>query len=234
MEMVNMNNDDELIEQLRSALAAPTVAPDQRTMDGLTRELAALKTVRGGRSTRTGTITSLRRVAGRGVSTLSLVIGAGLLAGGVAAAAVATDTLPGPTRNIAWDLGLPVTSPALYQARQVASHLQVSLHSRDRQSSTSLGRTLVRDLKGLDPSDLAQIQGSADQLLQKAGVSAVTGVTISPPTTLDIDGVLPTIPGAGSSGSNESGESTTTTTTTLLPNVTVPGLNGPLGLGATS
>ncbi|HVB71447.1 MAG TPA: hypothetical protein VND83_08110 [Acidimicrobiales bacterium] len=159
------------------------------------------------------------------------MIAATLLVGGVAAAAVATDTLPGPARAIAWDLGLPVTSPKLYQARQVVSHLQLSLRSHDRRSTTSLGRTLARDLKKLDAGDLSQIQSTADQLLEKAGVNAVTSVTITPPSILGGGGgVLPLIPGAGTSTSGQSSE--TTTTTTLLPGVPVPTLNGALDLGS--
>ena len=229
-----MMTDDELMTRLRDALAAPSTAPDERAMMGLTRELAALASVGGERGTRVGTLSSLRRMAGRHVSTLSVFIAASLLAGGVAAAAVATDTLPGPTRNIAWDLGLPVTSPALYQARQVESHLKVSLRTRDRQSATSLGRTLARDLKKLSAGDLSQIQGTADQLLRKAGVTAITGVTNVTTPTLIGGGGLPLIPGGGSSGGNQSSDTTTTTTTTLLPIVTIPGLTGSLGTGGTS
>ncbi len=229
-----MITDDELMTRLRNALAAPSAAPDERTMMGLTRELATLTSARGERGTRVGTLSSLRRMAGRHVSTFSVFIAASLLAGSVAAAAVATDTLPGPTRNIAWDLGFPVTSPALYQARQMESHLKVSLRSRDRQSATSLGRTFARDLKRLSAGDLSQIQGTANQLLQKAGVIAITGVTIVPTPTLIGGGGLPLVPGGGTNGGYQSNDSTTTTTTTLLPVVTIPGLTGSLGTGGTS
>lgn len=44
---------------------------------------------------------------------VAAAVAVGILAtSGVAAAGVATDRLPGPTRNVAYALGLPVTSPA--------------------------------------------------------------------------------------------------------------------------
>ena len=55
-----------------------------------------------------------------------------LATGGVAAAAVATDHLPGPTRAVAYDLGLPVTSPALVTAaRGTLAELQSALAAGD-------------------------------------------------------------------------------------------------------
>ncbi|MDE3064371.1 MAG: hypothetical protein KGJ36_01720 [Acidobacteriota bacterium] len=216
--------DDELLDALRTALAVPPVAPDERAMAGLDAALAATSTGRGPRGADLGTIASLRKMAGRRVSTLSVILVMSLVTGGAAAAAVATDTLPGPTRAIAWDLGLPVTSPGLYQARQAASGLQRALHSGDHRHATALGRTLERDLQGLDPADLSQVQGTADQLLQQTGVTPPT----APSSGTGTDQSGDSTPSSGT-GTDQSGDSTTTTTLPL--GVTTPGDTGSLNLG---
>ena len=63
---------------------------------------------------------------------VAALLAVGVLAtSGVAAAGVATDHLPGPTRNVAFALGLPVTSPALESARATTVQLQVALADQD-------------------------------------------------------------------------------------------------------
>jgi len=86
---------------------------------------------------------------------------------GVAAAAVGTDTLPGPTRNIAYNVGLPVTSPALYQTRGTLAQIQGEPVGPD---GRRIGKQLQRELGGLTPGDLAAIRAQAKGALQRQGL----------------------------------------------------------------
>jgi len=91
-----------------------------------------------------------------------------LTTGGVAAAAVATDHLPGPTRAVAYDLGLPVTSPALAAAQGTLAALQAAVASGDV-TRTRISAALLRtELAALSSSDRATIQASATAALTRA------------------------------------------------------------------
>jgi hypothetical protein len=172
--------DVELLAHLEGALSAPPVRPDDVTMARLYATLEELAiedepvniaTAAARRSSRQ--LTLPRRTVAR-----SSVIAASALAfalsAGVAAAAVATNTLPGPTRAIAYDLGLPVTSPSLFRAEQSAAALRQSIVSKNLPQEGLLGQQLIGDLQTLNFSDLTQIRATADTLLVEVGLSLPT------------------------------------------------------------
>ncbi len=91
-----------------------------------------------------------------------------LISGGTAAAAVATNTLPGPTRAVAFDLGLPVSSPALARTRGLMATLEAALASKDRANVQAGAVALRRSLAGLAPGDRAQVEVVAREVLDRA------------------------------------------------------------------
>ncbi len=152
--------DVELLSRLHVALAPAPARPDEASLARLHATLAELDAeiepvniatarrrhgrVRSGVSRRMST-----RVAAASVLAFTLTAG-------VAAAAVATDTLPGPTRAFAYDLGLPVTSPGLHSAQQSAAALHQSILSHNVAQQSVLGQQLITELKTLNASDLSQ------------------------------------------------------------------------------
>jgi hypothetical protein len=147
------------------------------------------------------------------------------LSAGVAAAAVATNTLPGPTRAFAYDLGLPVTSPSLFQAEHSAQQLQSAIVAKNRPEERSLAKQLISELKDLNSGDLAQIGASAKTLLVEVGLepSTLPSPAKTPITTTD---TLPTItvPNMKVPGVTTPRVSTPSVTT---PNVSLPGARVP-------
>ena len=108
---------------------------------------------------------------------------------GLFGGAVAANTLPGPLRSVAYDAGLPVSSPALVAAEEAESALQGALQgahqgalpSKDRSAIVSDVAVLRRRLSVLDASDRATADPRAQRLLSEAGVllahSTSTGST---------------------------------------------------------
>jgi hypothetical protein len=177
-------SDSEIMAMLGDALSPNASAPDNETLARLHATLADLAegsvgvgTVQAGHRS---TIGGLRRRVANHASKLFVV------AATVATAAVATDTLPGPTRNIAYDLGLPVTSPALFHAKQNLAQLKKSIVEKNHDQVIRLGQQLARDLTGLNQRDLSEIRDTAEGLLNDAGlpVPSLPEVTrSSTPTT---------------------------------------------------
>ena len=219
-------NDDEFMTMLKDAFPSEIFQPDDRARrqlrdalanDNLERiEVAPARSMRRGRL---GPRASAFTLSAIGVLTF----------GGVAAAAVATNTLPGPLRAFAYDIGLPVTSPALYQARQQLHHL-VSANAHDPAVvARHVGRGLLHDLTLLDRNDLSAIRTPAQKALTQSGLltqaSTILGITLpttnatvapssSTSTTTTTVPLLPIIPGVGSiiGGSTGIGGAVTTTT----------------------
>ena len=132
-----------------------------------------------------------------------------LATSGVAAAAVATDHLPGPTRAVAYDLGLPVTSPALAATRETLAELQAALATGDVVRTRSSADLLRAELAALSPSDRASIQASAAGTLARADAlvptaAGATGVATGSAAT-DSGGATPAAGGDGASGNSSSG-----------------------------
>jgi hypothetical protein len=139
---------------------------------------------------------------------------------------VATDTLPGPTRNIAYDLGLPVTSPGLFQARQNLDQLKRSIVQGNRHEQIRWGSQLQHDLKSLNDDDLAQIRVPALSVLNEAGLEdplQPPGTTsTTSPATKNGSGSDHNSPDHDSSDVNQSGSNP------LIPTLTVPSLTDPV------
>jgi hypothetical protein len=216
--------DLELFSQLRDALDTPPVRPDAASLARLHATLAELELecapvsittpVRHRTATPRSSAIRRRRVAGRSSILVAGAVAAALTAG-VAAAAVATNTLPGPTRAFAYDVGLPVTSPSLYHAQQTETQLRHALRNHDGSQSRRLGQQLIGEMETLNYSDLSQIRASADTLLVEVGLGLPTISTTSPlPVTTPV-----TVPTTSGSSSTVSGGS--------VPSVSVPGVSTP-------
>jgi hypothetical protein len=209
--------DVELLSLLGAALVPSATLPDEITLARLHATLADLEvdsepldiTTARGRHDRGRLAPVRRRFASRSSIVAASAIAFALTAG-VAAAAVATNTLPGPTRAIAYDLGLPVTSPALFRAQGTSTQLHQAILAKDRTQEVRLGRQLIGELKVLNPSDLAQIRRSAQSLLHEIGLKMPTlsSAVTSPITPTD------TIPSV-------------TVPSVSVPHVTVPSVSVP-------
>lgn len=229
--MSEPRDDDELLALLKDAYPTAAIKPDETARRQLLDALALDNVVAINAPL---TNTQRRRRIGSHVSALALsVIGAVSLAG-VAAAAVATNTLPGPTRAIAYDLGLPVTSPALYQARQQLSEVKNATTQHDPGVARQLAQGLIKDLRLLNHQDLSQIRTPVKKTLTHLGLlSQVTSIlgltstttttttTVAPTTSTTTVLVPPTLPSVGSiTGSTGLGgvvKNTTSGATSLLP-----------------
>jgi hypothetical protein len=237
--------DFDLLSRLQVALAPPPIRPDEKSIARLHATLAELELETA--PVRSISTVHHRTTPGRSAqvhrrrfTVHSSIFVAGAisfaLTAGVAAAAVATDTLPGPTRAFAYDLGLPVTSPALFRAQQVASQLQQSITARDHAQDKRLGRQLISAVKTLDPSDLSQIRSTAEKLLTEVGLGLPT-LANTPGTRNDAttDTVPSTsVPSAKVPGITVPSVTTpsvtipkATTPTVTVPSVTVPSVTTP-------
>ena len=171
-------DDDQLLDALRDSLTPSVSGPDPAELstfrsllasrfDGMATadDIAEVVPIEAARRTGHASSTGLRRVRH---PVTALVAAAVLATGGVAAAGVATDTLPGPARQIAFAIGLPVSSPALQATRGAMSDLQSALDRQESVAIRTAADALSTDLVALSPSDRAQVEPAADQLLAKA------------------------------------------------------------------
>jgi hypothetical protein len=214
--MNEFRSDDELLALLGDAFPTQPVEPDERARQHLLEALALDNLAPLAGSTSPGA--RRRRRFGPHASALTFSTIGVLVLGGVAAAAVTTNTLPGPTRAIAYDLHLPVTSPALYKARQQLHQLDSANAQHHTSVARQLGRGLLHDLTLLNHTDLSRIRVPAKKALTQTGLLPQTlkilGIT-SPSTTTTV-------------APSTSTSTSTTTTTTLLPVLpTIPGV-GPI------
>lgn len=225
-------SDTELMAMLSSAFSPTPVMPDAATLTRLHATLAELSNApsltvvnRAGRPKR---FTELRGRMARRTSVVAAVTL--LFTGGIATAAVATDTLPGPTRNLAYDIGLPVTSPGLYQAQSNLEQLKSSIDHRNHSGEVRWGRSLQHDLKNLNDGDLAQIRVPALSLLSEAGLEDPLTPSVTTSTTVptnndnsDSNGSsaspTSTVPSASENDSSRTGAAGSGQ---LVPTITVP------------
>ena len=208
--MNQYRNDDELITLLKETFPTNAERPDERARELLLDALSADNVVPFDHAA--GGERHLRRRLGSRASAVTLSAIGVLALGGVAAAAVATNTLPGPTRAIAYDLGLPVTSPALYQARTHLHQLTAANARHETSAARDLSRVLIHDLSLLNHRDLSQIRSAAHHALSVSGLlsqaTQILGITTpTPPAT-----------------TTTMAPSTSTTTTTVLVPLSVPGV----------
>jgi hypothetical protein len=171
-------HDDRLLAAaLAEALAPEPVPPNPDDLTRLHQALAIRTNGHGAFSEASAPVPTVRRFAlpswtvqvrrlRHPVAVLAVV---GVLAtGGVATAAVATNTLPGPSRDVAFDLGLPVSSPDLVATQACIGALRTALDSRDAAEVSTEANSLRRDLAALSPTELRQVVLEANQLLAQS------------------------------------------------------------------
>ena len=168
--------DDELLAQLRDALVtgdatAPSPAEMARFREAAGRWGSGARSGAGGHA---GAASRLRlawdawRALPPRLSPALVGAAAALGVLGLFGGAVAANTLPGPLRSVAYDAGLPVSSPALVAAQEAESTLQQALPSQDRSVIAPDAAALRQRLSALDPSDRATADPRAERLLSEA------------------------------------------------------------------
>ncbi len=124
---------------------------------------------------------------------------------GVFGGAVAANTLPGPLRSAAYDVGLPVSSPALVAAEGAETALQGALSSKDRSAIASDVSVLRARLSVLDASDRATAGPEAQRLLSEADVLLAHDTNAAPTS-----GSTPSTSTGGSTGGGTTATPSTT------------------------
>ncbi|HVC68369.1 MAG TPA: hypothetical protein VND44_12300 [Acidimicrobiales bacterium] len=193
-------DDDLLLDALRSSLAPSAVRPGPAELSAFrsvlasrfdamsaTDGLAGVVPMEGAGRTGRSRSTGLRRMRH---PVTALVAAAVLATSGVAAAGVATDTLPGPARRIAVALGLPVSSPALETTRGAMGDLRRALDREDTAAIRTGADAVRTDLAVLTSPDRTQVEPAADRLLARAdaalgrstgsGAHGTTGIPSGP------------------------------------------------------
>lgn len=192
-------DDEALMGVLRDALVPADLTPSAEEMDRFSR---ALETGRGrGRYVAIGT----RHVNWRAHTAPRILVAAGLalLAGlGALSGGVATDSLPGPLRSAAFDLGLPVSSPSLVAAEAASARLAGALAARDRAAVLASVPVLEQRLAVLGAADRAHVEPGATTLLSQATEFLATTAPLRTPAN------------PGDDGSESTGSSTSTPETT--------------------
>ena len=216
-------DDDALLATLGAALAPEPSSPTAGQMAALHAALDArsglisaavpdavivpLGTSAGATGSRTARIHRLRHP-------VAVLVGVAVLAtSGVAAAGVATDTMPGPARHVAYSIGLPVTSPALESARATLGALEAALQGHDRAAVVASAALLRTQLAALSDADRAQIDPAAGHLLASADAflegDAASGAPQNPIPPVAGAGTHADTGDAGTSGSSQPSEGTT-------------------------
>ena len=249
--MTSLFDDDTLLVALSAALEPEDVEPGPHALAALDQALAdragaaadhglAIVVPIMAPARRSSTWAGLHRLR----HPVAAAVAVGVLAtSGVAAAGVATDRLPGPTRTVAYDLGLPVTSPALEGTRGTMDQLRQALAGHNVAQVNASAVFLRTQLAGLSPSDRAQVEPAAAELLAQADtflrVAAAFGFPVGTPGQRSNGGTASTHGGStpgpteaggttpGTSGSSGSSSGGTTTgsgspTTTGGPPETTP------------
>jgi hypothetical protein len=157
--------DDQLLSRLGACLTSDARPPDP---DGRAAMHAALQ---DGPSL--SPLSSPPRVGarwGRLRRPVAAGIAATILLSGGAAAAVETDTLPGPLRDWAVTIGLPVTPSALMRAQSALSDLTHALAVRDPAAVRADLATLRAALNVLDANDRAALGPATTGLIAEAEI----------------------------------------------------------------
>jgi hypothetical protein len=191
--MTSLFDDDTLLVALSAALEPEDVEPGPHALAALDQALAdragaaadhglAMVVPIMAPARRSSTRAGLHRLR----HPVAAAVAVGVLAtSGVAAAGVATDRLPGPTRTVAYDLGLPVTSPALEGTRGTMDRLRQALTAHNVAQVNASAVFLRTQLAGLSPSDRAQVEPAAAELLAQADtflrVAAAFGFPVGTP-----------------------------------------------------
>ncbi|MHB8439134.1 MAG: hypothetical protein ACYDD4_08230 [Acidimicrobiales bacterium] len=169
--------NDELLGVLREALVLPDLAPSAEEMAHFEQLLDPLRSG-------AGPISRVRRpewrdhVVPRGLVAAGVFLLAGL---GAFGGGVAVNSLPGPLRTAAYDLGLPVSSPSLVAAEAAESALSSALAARDRSAVIADVPVLARCVAALGSADRSNVEPAASALLARAAeFLAATGKAPAP------------------------------------------------------
>ena len=155
--------DGDLLEMVAGALAPAPIRPTPADYEQLRRALASSVPSPELQLT-PRKVSSLRRLP----HPVAAMVAVAVLTTGGAAAAVSTNTLPGPLRNFAFAVGLPVTSPALEQVDGDLASLRAALTLGDETAIRTDAATLRRDLEALGPADRVTASAGANLLLTRA------------------------------------------------------------------
>ena len=158
--------DVELLDLLADALDPAPIRPTPAEHEQLRQALATAPTPEAERQRAPRKVTSLRRLP----HPVAAVVMVATLTTGGAAAAVETNTLPGPLRSIAFAVGLPVTSPTDQEVDNDLAALRAALNLGDAIAIRTDAAALSRDLDGLSPDDRVTVDGEANLLLSQADV----------------------------------------------------------------
>ncbi|HVC71522.1 MAG TPA: hypothetical protein VNC61_14805 [Acidimicrobiales bacterium] len=154
-------SDDELLDALRDALVPPDLSPGPMETARFRQALEAGRA--DPRPRRAIAWRALRFPPGLVAAGAVFVAALGAIGGGVAA-----DTLPGPLRTAAYDMGLPVSSPALVTAQGAETALRHALQAGDRMEVVVEAAALRQRLSALDPADRLKVDPEGITLLAKA------------------------------------------------------------------
>lgn len=205
-------SDDELLAALSRAMAPEHVEPSPTAVADVRLLLTARTS--GGRHPLRARLADLRwRLTGwrARLAVAGATVGVVVVAGGTAFALGAP--VPAPVRALAYDLGLPVTAPAVVQVQNAAHAVQSDLvPSSGVNQATRVRdtRTLAHALAGLNPNERLSV-GSSWRIFAQAcrDISATSGTPTpaAPPTPVpgctQSSAVSPTP--AGRAGGNPAG-----------------------------
>jgi hypothetical protein len=150
--------DDELLDGLALALAPSSAAPSAASVRALRRAVSGLA---GEPSPRP------RRRVGHRVAIPAAVL-VTVLGSSSAVAAASGASLPRPLRAAAFEIGLPVDSPALVDARATESELRRELAAPDHQKLAAEVAVLRSRLTRVEESERRRADHEAESLLQEA------------------------------------------------------------------
>jgi len=248
--MTALFDDDTLLVALGAALEPEHVEPGPDALAALDQALADRRGAAADRGL--ALVVPITAPPGRRSSTwaglhrlrhpVAAAVMVGVLAtSGVAAAGVATDRLPGPTRTVAYDLGLPVTSPALEATRGTMDELRLALAGHDVVQVNASALLLRSELIGLSTSDRAQVEPAAAALLAQADAFLRMAAAFGVPTGSTGDAGAgptgqPTAPATGTPGNGSNGGTGSiqggSAPGSTEPGETTSGTSGPSGGGS--
>ena len=157
-------NDDELLNVLSMALAAPRIEPDADQLVLLHRMIETQRTLPGRRRRR--------------VLVPAAITGLALLTGSGSAFALSGAPLPDQLRVAARAVGLPVESPRLAHARLARRRLMERLERDDRAAISVASTELGQSLQSLSSTERLKLPDAA--VLQQWAVDRTSPETTSP------------------------------------------------------
>jgi hypothetical protein len=239
---------DELLDQLGGVLAPPgdlELTPSSAELEALAAAVAARWA--GGASapaseSQTGPVRHLppaarpwRRVGSSAWRAGSVAAGLVLFSASAAAAASGVP-LPRPVRVVAYNVGLPVDSPALDDANHHVKELKDAVKAQDKPKAQATAKRLFTDLTKVPAEEKNEAEQKAQPVIQQAVVSGLipsptppttappapstTTATTSAPTTTDTTGAPEKE--KDKDGKDKPAATTTTTTAPETTTTTAP------------